>query len=62
MLNKNECRSYINSKRKYLNLSAICKECNVQPPHLSYFLKGDAYNHYLPLDKLNSLVDFIRNI
>lgn len=62
MLNKDECRTFINSRKSYLNMSAICRECDVKPPHLSYFLKGAYYNHYISVDKANDLVNFIKSI
>lgn len=62
MLTKNECRQFINSKRQFLNLRAICSECGVAQSHLSMFLKADYYDHYLNVEKLNKLVDFIKNL
>lgn len=59
MLTKNACREYINSKKKFLNLSSICRELGVSQPHLSRFLKTHYYDDSLTLEKANAIVDFI---
>lgn len=59
MMTKDECRQFINEKKKYLNLKNICFECNVKQPHLTMFLKASYYDHYLNIDKCNALVEFI---
>lgn len=62
MLTKEECRSYINERKPYLNLSGICRECNVKQPHLTMFLKTHYYDHYLNVEKANAIVDFIERL
>lgn len=58
-MSKDYCRDFINSKKKFLNLSALCRECDVKQPHLSQFLKGPEYDMFMTLDKLEKLVSLI---
>lgn len=62
MYSKNECRQYINEKRTYLNLSAICRELNIKMPHLSRFLMNEMCDHYLNVERANAIVQFIEKL
>ena len=61
MLSKNECRSYINEVKPYLNLTAFCNELGIARPHLTMFLKDYHYDHYLNIEKANLLVNLIKS-
>lgn len=61
MLSKNECRSYINEVKPYLNLTTFCNELGIARPHLTMFLKDYHYDHYLNIEKANLLVNLIKS-
>lgn len=43
-------------------MSAICRELNIQQPHVSYFLKGSQYDMFITVENANRLVKFIEEI
>lgn len=62
MMSKEECRSYINDRKSFLNLACICRKLDIPQPHVSMFLKAPYHNHYLSVEKANMLVEFIQQI
>lgn len=62
MYSKEYCRDYLNQKKRFLNMSAICRELNIQQPHVSYFLKGSQYDMFITVENANRLVKFIEEI
>lgn len=62
MYDKSYCREYINDKKRYLNLTQICRELDIKQPHVSQFLKGQEYDMFMSVENANKLVIFIENL
>lgn len=60
MLSKSECRDYLNEVKSYVNFNTFCKELGIARPHLTMFMKDWHYDHYLNVEKANSLVNAIK--
>ena len=53
-------RNYINDRKELLNIAGICRQVGIQRQALHIFLRG--YDNALSLEKLNQVIDVIKNI
>lgn len=51
---------YLLSVKKFLNLSEICKHCNISRQALYYAFNGLDYS--ISSDKLDEIIEFIKNL
>lgn len=55
MYDKDYYRTTLNGLRDCIKLTYFAKQCNIQLPNLSRFLKGKAYDDTMNIDKLEEL-------
>ena len=61
MYDKNFYRTTLNSYKPYIKISVIAKECGLQQPNLSKFLKDRAYDDSMSLENLDLLYNAIKS-
>ena len=59
---KSTYRDRLRIMKKYIKLSVIAKEVGIPKNLLSLFMKFDAYDYVLSVDKLEALLNRIDNV
>lgn len=62
MKSKNDCRLRILQLKPFINLKGICKAINLSSNSMYLFLKDEANNYMISLDKLNQFIEFAENL
>lgn len=57
---KEECRRCLLLYKKYIKLSVFAKEYKLPVTNLSMFLKGNEYDYYFSVSRLNGFITYIR--
>lgn len=61
MYDKEYYRAEFNKLKKYLKLSHFATDCGIAYSNLSWFMKNNAYDHYMSIDKCDILLNYIKN-
>lgn len=59
---KSSYRDRLRMMKKYIKISVIAKDCGIPSNLLSLFMKSDAYDYCLSIEKLESLINRIENV
>ena len=60
MYDKKFYRTTLNNYKPYIKITVIAKECGLQQPNLSKFLKGEAYDDSMSLENLDLLYNAVK--
>lgn len=60
-MSKQYYRKLLNELKPIIKLSACCEQVGISKSNLSHFLKGEPYDMCVSVDKLELLVDYIKN-
>lgn len=60
-MSKSLYREYFANVRKFVIMKPFLKEAGIAQSNFTYFMKDDAYNHLVSLDKLEKLESCLKN-